>query len=129
MSNELARLRMRTDKQKVADLLGVDVSALYLLPPSRHPGMFAYHHTCNHGPEHQFWLKNGDVNPNRLREMPVYINVLFDEDGICYGTAGVCPCGRAYFAAPTIELLEFLDTEAAQHERHEVRTALPPHSA
>lgn len=111
MNEQLAPLRLRVDKAKVAELIGVEPSALITLP-NLHSDTFTFSYQCHHGSGRQFWLDNGDVNPNWMPAIYIQMNVLFDEDNICYGVAGVCRCGHSYFIAPTVKLLEFLEHEA-----------------
>lgn len=103
MNTDLTHQRIRTDKEAVARLFGVDTGYLHEFKPSIASGFSTIAIHCRHN--HTANLDLGIA----LRDYTVIPEILMDEHGTFYGYAGPCICGKIYYIEPTIELLELAE--------------------
>lgn len=109
MPNELTKPRIRPDKEAVARLFNVPVSAMQEFIPNyggRGFSTIAIH--CRHP-------RTIDLDLGIARGLPnhtVWPDILMDEHGVFYGFAGQCICGKVFYIPPTIELLELAESMA-----------------
>jgi hypothetical protein len=106
MSDYLARKKIKADKEKVARLFNIPVSALREFKPSIAFGLSTIAIHCRHN--HTADLSTGFA----LRDYTVIPEILMDEHGVFYGFAGPCICGKVFYIEPTIELLELAEEMA-----------------